>query len=117
VDARGCDPARLTKPEVLAALFDEIVADLDLHVVGTPVWHKFPGPGGVTGVALLSESHLTLHTFPEHSSLCLNLFCCRPRPELDWEALLEQSVGATEVDVRRVKREYIEAAALKVGSS
>ena len=110
VDARGCDPARLTKPDVLAALFDEIVADLDLHVVGTPVWHKFPGHGGVTGIALLSESHLTLHTFPEHASLCLNLFCCRHRPDLDWSALLQRNVGATDVDVRRAERDYSDLA-------
>ena len=110
MDARGCDPARLTKPDALGALFDEIVADLDLHVVGQPVWHKFPGPGGVTGIAMLSESHLTVHTFPEHRSLCLNLFCCRQRPDLDWSALLQRHVGATDVDVRRAERDYSDLA-------
>lgn len=106
VDARGCDPARLTSPGALAALFDEIIADLDLHVVGTPAWHTFPGHGGVTGVVMLSESHLSIHTFPEHGSLCLNLFCCRPRPELDWAARLAEHVRATDVDVRRAERHY-----------
>ena len=106
MDARGCDPARLTSPGALAALFDEIVTDLDLHVVGTPVFHKFPEAGGVTGFAILAESHLSIHTFPEHGSLCLNLFCCRPRPELDWAALLGRHVGAGEVEVRRAEREY-----------
>lgn len=106
VDARGCDPARISSPTVLANLFDEIIGELDLHVVGTPVWHKFPGHGGVTGMALLSESHLTLHTFPEHRSLCLNLFCCKPRRELDWSTLLDKHVSASDAEVRRVEREY-----------
>ena len=106
VDARGCDPERLTGAERLAALFDEIIADLDLHVVGTPVWHTFPGHGGVTGMAMLSESHLTVHTFPEHGSLCLNLFCCRPRRDLDWSALMTKHIDASEVEVRRAERNY-----------
>ena len=106
MDARGCDPARLTSSDLLSSLFDEIVTDLDLHVIGTPVFHKFPGHGGVTGFAILAESHLSIHTFPEHSSLCLNLFCCRPRRDLDWSALLARHVGATDVEVRRAERNY-----------
>ena len=106
VDARGCDPARLADPAALAALFDEIVRDLALRVVGAPLWHVFPEPGGITGMCLLAESHLTVHTFPEHGSLCLNLFCCRPRPEWDWGAGLSRHVGAEEVSVRQLEREY-----------
>ena len=106
IDARGCDPARLIDPSVLAGLFDGIIDDLSLHVVGTPVWHVFPGTGGMTGLCLLSESHLAVHTFPEHGSLCLNVFCCRPRGDWDVEARLARHVGAGDVDVRRVERTY-----------
>lgn len=106
MDARGCDPARLASSRALAMLFDEIVRDLGLHVVGTPAWHVFPGAGGVTGICMLSESHLTVHTFPEYGALCLNLFCCRPRAEWDFADGLARHVGATDVDVRRVERDY-----------
>jgi S-adenosylmethionine decarboxylase len=109
VEARGCDPARLSSPKALAALFDEIVRDLGLTVVGTPVFHRFPGAGGVTGFAILAESHLSIHTFPEHASACLNLFCCRPRDEWPWREGLAAHVGATEVEVRRVERHYAES--------
>jgi len=106
IDARGCDAARLTDKPTLAELFDGIVDDLSLHVVGTPVWHVFPGAGGITGLCLLSESHLAIHTFPEHGSLCLNVFSCRPRGDWDVEARLQRHVGAGDVDVRRVERSY-----------
>lgn len=109
VEAGGCDPARLCDREPLVALFDEIVRDLTLHVVGTPAWHVFPGAGGITGVYLLAESHLTVHTFPEYGSLCLNLFCCRPRAEWDFRRGLAQHLGATDVTVRRVERSYAES--------
>lgn len=106
VEAHGCDPAPLRDVEALRGLFAAMVAGLGLHPVGDPLWHKFPGPGGVTGMVLLAESHLTVHTFPEHGSLCLNLFCCRPRPEWAFEAELRARFGADEVTVRAVDRPY-----------
>ncbi|MGB3556029.1 MAG: adenosylmethionine decarboxylase [Jannaschia sp.] len=38
-------------------------------------FHPFDG-GGVTGVLLLSESHITVHTWPEHGYAALDLFLC-----------------------------------------
>ncbi len=106
VEARGCDPAALADPDVLKGLFRKIVRDLALIEVRPSVWHVFPGPGGITGMSLLAESHLTCHTFPEHGTACLNLFCCRPRPEWDFEAGLREALGAEVVDVRRLRRRY-----------
>jgi S-adenosylmethionine decarboxylase len=106
VDARGCDAERLADRVTLEALVAEIVRDLKLRVVGTPLWHVFPGAGGVTGICLLAESHLALHSFPEHRSLCLNLFCCVPRPDWDFAGKLGAHLGATEVEVRKVERRY-----------
>jgi S-adenosylmethionine decarboxylase len=106
VDALGCDPDKLRSVEALSRLFDEIVRDLGLHPIGAAAWHKFPGAGGVTGLLMLKESHLACHTFPEHASLCINLFCCRERAPWPWEDRLAELVGAAEVRVRRITREY-----------
>ena len=106
VEAYGCDPVRLADPASLRALFDAVVHELLLHPVGEPVWHQFPAPGGITGMLMLAESHLTVHTFPEHASACLNLFCCTPRAAWDWEARLAVLLGAQTVRVRELAREY-----------
>jgi S-adenosylmethionine decarboxylase len=106
VDARGCDPASLRDLGRLRSLLERLVADLSLHPVGPPLWHQFPGEGGVTGLCLLSESHFACHTFPEYGSLCLNLFCCRPREEWDFAAYLAREFGAQDVEVRRLPRDY-----------
>ena len=106
VEARGCDPARLRSVDVLRELFGRVVRELDLHPVADAQWHEFDGPGGVTGLLMLSESHLAVHTFPEHGSACLNLFCCRPRPEWDWARGLAETLGAEDVAVRVLERAY-----------
>src|SRR5207248_3150766 len=106
VEAYGCSPDSLRSLETLQALFTRMVHELNLHPCGLSQWQQFPESGGITGLCLLSESHLACHTFPEHGSLCLNLFCCRPRPEWDFRGCLEQTFGATVVNVRRLERPY-----------
>src|SRR5436309_1119206 len=69
VDARGCDPTRVADRATLERLFARIIDELRLTPVADAVWHVFPPPGGVTGLVPLAESHLTIHTFPEHGSL------------------------------------------------
>jgi S-adenosylmethionine decarboxylase len=106
VEAHGCDAAALTDLGRLRSLFLRLVEDLSLHPVAAPTWHQFDGTGGITGLYLLAESHLACHTFPEYRTLCLNLFCCRPRPEWDFSSRLKSEFSATEVRVRCLDRPY-----------
>jgi len=104
VEAVGCDPRRLQDAVALRVLLDEVLRDLSLETVGQPLWHTFPPPGGVTGMYLLTESHLACHTYPEHRLATFNLYCCRPRTPWPWEARLKQRLGATQVTARVLDR-------------
>lgn len=106
VEAHGCDPAALSDRVYLEALFQRLIEGLDLHPVADPVWHQFPSTGGLTGLSLLAESHIACHTFPEYGSLCLNVFCCRSRPDWDFAGCLRREFGAGRVQVRRLERPY-----------
>jgi S-adenosylmethionine decarboxylase len=107
VEAHHCDQASVSDPDALRALFTRLIHEMNLHPIGETLWHQFPG-GGITGLALLQESHIACHTFPEHRSLCLNVFCCRPRPDWDFDACLRREFGAKSVEVRRLDRPYSE---------
>ncbi|MEM7245146.1 MAG: S-adenosylmethionine decarboxylase [Acidobacteriota bacterium] len=104
VDAAGCRPEALRSVETLTAVFDRVVEEKGLKPLGETRWHVFPGPGGVTGLLMLTESHLSCHTFPETGLAAFNLYCCRPRPEWPWEERLAELLGAETVRLRRIER-------------
>ena len=106
VDAHGCSADLLSNPELLRELFDRIISSMQLHPVGPTQWHHFPSPGGITGLCLLSESHLACHTFPEFGSLCLNVFCCVPREAWNFESALTKMFNARSVTIRTMTRSY-----------
>ena len=114
IDASGCDAAALADLDRLRAVFNRVIHDLGLNVLGEIQWHQFDHPGGVSGLALLSESHLTCHTYPEFRAATFNLYCCRERASWTWETTLKEMLGATEVKMRvfeRVIQEFVAGAA------
>ena len=41
-------------------------------------FHRFGPQMGVTGVLVLAESHMTVHTWPEHNFITLDVYTCKP---------------------------------------
>jgi S-adenosylmethionine decarboxylase len=104
IEAEGCSAERLRDEELLRRLFAQVVDDLGLKTLGDPLWHRFGGEAGVTGLVMLTESHLTCHTYPEHGLATINLYCCRERPEWPWTSMLEELLCAEKVSVVRIER-------------
>lgn len=104
IDLVGIEPALLTDERQLMQLLLESLQNAGFQVVGQ-VSHKFPGDNaGVTGVALLSESHAAFHTYPEFGYMALDLFTCgAPDPESVLAAVI-QSLQPTQVRRRRQVR-------------
>ncbi|HMT06423.1 MAG TPA: adenosylmethionine decarboxylase [Pyrinomonadaceae bacterium] len=103
IEASGCDAASLRDESLIRGVLKSVIADLGLKAVGS-VWHKFPGEAGVTGMIALTESHLACHTYPEHGIATFNLYCCRSRPEWNWNERLVELLEATNVNVCKIER-------------
>lgn len=104
IEAFDCEAERLREVETLQQVFAQIIRELGLKTVGGANWHKFGGEGGVTGLTMLTESHLTCHTYPEHKTATFNLYCCRSRPEWDWQSNLAEMIGAKTINIRKIER-------------
>ena len=104
IDAKKCNQEALRDIDLLRNVFSLVISDLELKTLGEGIWHKFAGEGGITGMVMLTESHLTCHTYPEHGTATFNLYCCRERPEWDWENKLIQLLGAQMVSVEQIER-------------
>ena len=81
-DLSGVDPALalMLDPEPLRTLCIEAVAQAGLGAVAE-VFHRFtpaadPGQTGITGVMLLAESHLAVHTWPELAAVTVDVYVC-----------------------------------------
>jgi S-adenosylmethionine decarboxylase proenzyme len=82
-DLTGCASSNMamTEPDALRSACLAAVQDCGLHAVGS-LFHRFPPlPGqtaapGITGVVLLAESHLALHTWPELGVVTLDVYVC-----------------------------------------
>lgn len=68
------------------AVIDAAIAEAELTSVGE-VYHDFPG-GGFTAVICLTESHLSIHTWPEYGRATLDVFLSNFRQVNDHKAQL-----------------------------
>jgi S-adenosylmethionine decarboxylase len=74
-----CEAAWFVDEQRLGAACLEAVERSRLQAVAQ-LFHRFPdspqGPGGITATVLLAESHLCVHTWPESSSVTLDVYVC-----------------------------------------
>ncbi len=117
-DLHGCSlmQAAMTEPARLRELCLRAVREAGLQPVGE-LFHRFtPAPGaaadastGVTGVVLLAESHLAVHTWPELGAVTIDVYVCNFKSDNSGQAQvalehLVNAFGAREVARHALQR-------------
>ena len=109
-DLSGCsDPANLMcDGSALSALCEELAVQAGLTVVGRQ-FHAFApqGDAGVTGVLLLAESHLAVHTWPELRAVTLDVFVCNFGADNSHRAQQLVEALVQRFDPQRVQRQQL----------
>jgi len=103
VDLHGCPSQLLDDQELIRRRLRETTERFGLTLLDI-VSNKFE-PQGVTAVGLLAESHLSIHTWPEHGYAAVDIFTCGSDQNLEAACeFIAESLQATESTVLRLQR-------------
>jgi len=110
-----CDREKLNDESFLRCTLNK-AAKIAKATVLNLISHKFE-PQGVTAIALLAESHISIHTWPESNYSAVDIFTCGQNmmPELASQYLI-QSLRAEEHSLRIIERNPPEAAFKEIRS-
>jgi S-adenosylmethionine decarboxylase len=61
--------------------------------------HEFSPSGGISGIALLAESHISIHTWPERGYAAIDVFMCGHAEPHNVVPVLKQAFGAGRIAV------------------
>lgn len=74
LDLRGCDGAALSDVAAIRAAMLDAATAAGATIISEH-FHAF-SPIGVSGVVIIAESHLSIHTWPEHGFAAVDIFTC-----------------------------------------
>ena len=115
VDFKECDPETIEQVEVTRRIFLEAAREAKATVVGE-LFHQFE-PVGVSGVLLIAESHVSVHTWPEDRFVGVDIFTCGK--EMDAEIaidVLTRGFRAARVEVKVYLRGRLDDPDIERGS-
>ena len=102
-ELHGVDPGLLDDTARLGELLRAAVTEAGATVLDV-VAKRF-APQGATVIALLAESHASVHTYPEHGSLFADVFTCGDRADPEQALrLLAKSLDAASVHLSVLHR-------------
>jgi S-adenosylmethionine decarboxylase len=102
-DLHGVDPKMLRDAPALERLLREAARTAGAHVLGSH-FHRFGNEGGITGVVLLAESHLSVHTWPESSFAAADIFMCGAADAQCALAFLQQALSPQRLKIQTTVR-------------
>jgi S-adenosylmethionine decarboxylase len=81
LDGSGCDRAKLEDMNLIASVLDGMPDTIGMTKIMPPYVFRYQGAveedWGVSGIVLIAESHISIHTFPEKGFLSVDIFSCK----------------------------------------
>jgi len=102
IEGYHCDAKLLSDPVAMEIILQQTAEIMGATIV-TSIFHHF-SPLGVSGVVVIQESHLTIHTWPEYGYAAVDIFTCG---EIDMQAgvaHLQKALAASELKIVKMKR-------------
>ena len=82
LEAYGASKEKLSDVGLISDLLDKCPDQMDMHKIMPPDVFKYDSgtikeDWGISGIVLIAESHIALHTFPEKGFFTLDIFSCK----------------------------------------
>lgn len=78
VEGYGCAPRHLQDESRARWFLEAFPGRIGMTRITEPMVHRFEsGGGGVSGIVIIAESHVSVHTFPETGRLSIDVFSCK----------------------------------------
>jgi S-adenosylmethionine decarboxylase len=81
LDGSGCDRAKLEDMNLISSVLDGMPDAIGMTKIMPPYVFRYSGAveedWGVSGIVLIAESHISIHTFPEKGFLSVDIFSCK----------------------------------------
>ncbi len=102
-DLYGVDAGLISSADTISPIVESAIKEGNLTEISSQ-YYQFR-PMGASGIALLAESHLSFHTWPEHGLVTLDIYTCGDRSNADraFNYLLNV-LQPTSIDYRKVER-------------
>jgi len=82
LDMRGCDPDKLWDYRLVFDVLHQLPNEIGMTRITQPYVFPYsgvePADAGITGVAIIAESHISIHTFPLKRFAFTDVFSCKP---------------------------------------
>lgn len=113
VDAFVDDASRISEIEPVFDLLNSLPDEIGMTKIIQPYVFRYngvvPEDWGVTGVVIIAESHISIHTFPEHKRFHMDVFSCKPFDSAEAMRIIEQRLGVTQRAADVIRRPVLGA--------
>ncbi len=103
IELRDCNPGVLTDIKEVSNIMVGAAKEAKATIIDVS-FHEFK-PFGISGMVVIAESHLSIHTWPEHKYAAVDIFTCGDtiKPEIASSYLIErfESKNPSIVEVKR----------------
>jgi len=123
IDGFGVDPEKANDLNFIFDVLDRTPDEIGMTKIMPPYVFRYSGVQeqdmGISGIVLIAESHISIHTFPIHGHINIDIFSCK---EFDAEATIDamrRNFNASRVETHILKRglEYLPGREEKTGAS
>ncbi|PIR73446.1 MAG: adenosylmethionine decarboxylase [Candidatus Moranbacteria bacterium CG10_big_fil_rev_8_21_14_0_10_35_21] len=110
LDGYGGDPKKLNDGQLVLRCLNELPEKLGMSKLIEPIVkecadNQLKDPGGYSGIVMIAESHISIHTFPARKFVSIDVYTCKNDMSNDFIVnYFKENFGLEDTEVNFIKR-------------